>query len=100
MFSTGSGKLLAPATAARTAGLARELTAQWPSLDDATFIGDKSTIEARFFTGMWLGCSDDGFARAKTTLFNMLTALKTASIADRLGLETQLSVLVASSTCS
>lgn len=100
MFSTGSGKLLAPATAARTAGLARELTVKWPTLDDATFIGDKVTIADQFFNGKWLGCSDDSFARAKTTMFNLLSSIKTASIFDRAGLEQELFDLVASSTCS
>ena len=98
VFSAASGKMLAPAAAPRYAQLARELTMRWPGLADAEFVSARFDIGRRFFQGMWLSCSDDGFARAKAQLFTLMDKLKTASSLDRFDVEQQISDLV-SSTC-
>lgn len=96
-FSSASGKMLAPATAARYAELARALAARWDSISPA--IDVQFDIADAFFAGMWLGCSDAGFARSRDQLFDLLDRLKGATL-DRFEIADQIGGLVTSSTCS
>ncbi|MEO7730892.1 MAG: hypothetical protein ABIY55_07975, partial [Kofleriaceae bacterium] len=93
--------VLAPAVAARYATMARELIARWPALADAAFVSTRFDVTEAWSTGLWRGCSDAGFARAKQQLFSLLDALRAATgFEDRFALETQLANLVSAASCS
>lgn len=100
LLGTGDGGLLAPAVAPRYAELAKTLTARWPALSGATFVTARFDLQDAYFEGMWLGCSDAGFARSRTKLLDLITALLAAPTFDaRFDIEEELRALEQAATC-
>lgn len=99
-LGAGAAGLLAPAVAARYAELAKTLTARWPALGGAAFLTARFDLQDAYFEGMWRGCSDAGFARARAKLLDLITALLAAPTFDaRLALEEQLRALEQATSC-
>lgn len=99
-LGAGAGGLLAPAVAARNAELARTLTARWPALGGAAFFTARFDLQDAYFEGLWLGCSDAGFSRARSKLLELLSALLAAPTFDsRFALEEELRTLEQATTC-
>jgi len=100
-FSTARGKLLDPALAARHARFARDLLPirrGW--LSGFAFLGTQQAIDDAFFdSGLWTGCTDQGFAASQATLFQELGRLQGASALDRFAIADTIAALVSSSTC-
>ena len=100
-FTTSHGKLLDPALAARHATFARGfLPARQDWLSASTFASLRSIIDGQFFDrGLWIGCTDQGFAASQATLFQKLEQLRTAAPADRSELAGEITLQVAATTC-
>jgi len=100
-FTTARGELLDPALAARQAGFAHALLParqSWLGTDE--FLDVQLTIDVQFFDrGLWVGCTDQGFAASQATLFQKLEQLRTAAPDDQLDLEDAIDAQIQATTC-